>query len=92
MNTKVMEAGLLAMARKYIELMIEESQDDHQRLQREMGLTYRWDYEYMELSENLIGISVGVWRGMPGDQTWDQWEHFSVNCSTDFECLERYTK
>lgn len=92
MNIKVMEAGLMALADKYIELMIEESQDDHQRLQREMGLTYRWDYEDMELQEDLIGISVGVWRGMPGDQTWDQWEYFSVNCSTDFECLERYTK
>ena len=84
---EVQEAGLLAMAKKYIQLQVEASTNPIMKKERELNLTCRWEYENMEGSwdEDIIGISVGVWRGMQGDQKWDQWIYFSVSSDSESE-------
>ena len=73
--------GLKAMCRKYIKVLREENPDADWK----NWVTWREEYEDMEMSHNLQGASVGIWLGMPGDQRWDNWQWFSVSTSSEWE-------
>ena len=73
--------GLKAVCKKYIEVIRAENPD----ADWVDWVTWRLEYEDMELSETLIGASVGIWRGAPGDQRWDNWQWFSISASSEWE-------
>lgn len=73
--------GLKAVCKKYREVLEAENPDADWH----GHLDWRLEYENMELSETLIGASVGIWLGALGDQRWSCFQWFSISASSEWE-------
>tara|TARA_R110000868_G_scaffold20267_1_gene86008 strand:+ start:1230 stop:1520 length:291 start_codon:yes stop_codon:yes gene_type:complete len=85
MIQRAKEAGIKEACKSYIQEMIKDAPEGYLREEREKNLEWRWEYEDNEVSEEPIGGSVGIWFGALGDRRWDQWEYFSITCTSDWD-------